>query len=1197
MYLLRDLVLVNWHNFEPIELSFGDFTAIVGENRSGKSTLLDALQVALIGNHGQWRDLNRAAVEERSARTVRSYCLGTLSPDSPPLRESAVSWLALHFRDSDTNHDVSLALHITASLEEPHERTSCLVLKGIRIHLSDFVNELEENGEQFVEPLDWESATLGLERRIRGTAHAEMLAPVGPEKYVGEWMKAMRVGGRSPRPQTFGKAFVNAVAYRQVTSDDQFFKRFMLPEKPINIEQLRSAIGTYREVHDHIQTILRELRLLREAEREAAAHAEALATADVEAWIASRAEAQHGYRLMRLNQVKARCKAQEAHEAEREFKQAKREYVEAEQERSNLQSRISQTTSGQLKNIELEETNRERERDGADRALGTWYHLCRGAARSAQDKLLTGTPRLDQLSNRLRELSAAIGAEPTRFPENPMRVLAVLRTLDDLEHGADFLESIAGQAHARRAEADNAYCDAQAKLGRLRKGQAPIEEETGQFLVALEEQGLSPQVLCSLVRVSDEQWRIAAEALLGREREAIILPPEQVEPAIRFWRRQGGRFRRCRVARTDKVVAAQEPGKPHTMDEIVVSDHTLVTGYLRRRIGGVRLADSVEEMKAPGRAIMRDAMYDDGLSVRRLAAPGIPLLGKEIGDAAQSQLVSEMERLAGIIRREKSEARLHSQSAEALRTLAGALSDERDDVETLEAQRTTAEERLNELEAQRRKVEASIDPDWLGELRVLGRRVENLQEIRDEASRKAERARIEEQSAKDELGSGEEAPGSQLFFRLRLSRLKKAECGVPTIASGRMPSRADIRKTFRKRLTSKKDEPKMVAHEANQANAKAKEKADSRAIDFWNRMTDYRSQVAIPQAERLKQGSVAVAEAADWVRKRIDQQQNHALVEHQVQMERAAEEMSKAFQTAFVAEVRDRMEIVRNNVDGINRTLRQHVFHEERYRFSYRVSEAYQGIIDLAMLAADDPSRLIKLFDDGSGDTEGRFSPAVEGVKHLLLSNDLDAKQFEDYRDYWVFWLESKPKDQGSWVSFQRRKGINSGAEGQTPFYITMAAALSSAYKGGRAALSSGGMGLALFDEAFSKMDAKNQRRMLDFFASTGLQPVLAAPLSDQSAIVSRMDQIHEVWRTGDHAHVESYIPGEELKRAIEDQDPANLTREQLAQMARDHGIGGRYDNGQPNTVPVSGADSHRDRSGPPDSQPDADRPARGAAQ
>jgi len=1172
MYFLRNLVLVNWHNFDPIELPFADFTAIVGENRSGKSTLLDALQVAMIGNHGQWRDLNRAAAEERSARTVRSYCLGTLSPDAPPLRESAVTWLALHFRDSDTNHDVSLALHIIASLDDPHERTSWLVFKGLRVHLSDLVEEFTENGEQVVEPLDWETAMLGLERRVAATAHAEVLTPGGSEKYVGEWMKAMRVGGRSPRPHTFGRAFVNAVAYRQVASDDQFFKRFMLPQKPINIEQLRTAIATYREVHERIQAIRRELRLLREAEREAAAHAQALATADTEAWIAARAEAQHGYRLMRRNQVKARDRAREADQAEREFARAKREHAEAEAERSNLESRINQTTSGQLRNIELEETNRKRERDEASRALATWYRECREAARSAQDGLLTGTARLDQLATGLRELGAAIGPEPARFPENPGRVLAALRALDDLEHGANHLENIAGAAHARKAEADRAYNDAQSKLDRLRSGQAPIDEETSRFLEALEGQGLTPQILCSLVRVSDEQWRDAAEALLGRDREAIILPPDQVETAIRFWRRQGARFRRCRVARTDKVAPVREAGTPRTMDGIVVSDHPLVTGYLRRRIGGVRLADTVEAMKAPGRAIMRDAMYDDGLSVRRLAVPDVPLLGKEVGAAAEAWLVGEMERLAGVIRDERGEARRHDQSAEALRALAAALGDGRDDVESLAGRRASAEERLEELQAQRRKVEASIAPEWQTDLEALRKRVSALQETRDEASAKAQKARIEEQTARDELGKGEDAPGSLAFFRMRLYRLKQAERRVPKVASGEIPARRDIRKTFRTRLGRKKDEPKVVAHEAEQARSRARDIAESRAIDFWNRMAEYRSQVATPQAERLKQGAVSVAEAAAWVRERIDRQENHALVEHREQMERASEEMSKAFQTAFVAEVRDRMEIVRNSVDGINRILQPHVFHEEHYRFNYRVSDAYTGIIDLANLAADDPNRLIRLFDDSEEEGD-RYSPAVESVKQLLLSDDLDARQFEDYRNYWVFWLESKPRERGAWVSFQRRKGTNSGAESQTPFYIAMAAALSAAYKGGRTAPSYGGMGLALFDEAFSKMDARNQRRMLDFFASIGLQPVVAAPLSDQSAMISRMSQIHEVWRKGSRADVESYVPGEELKKAIENADPANLTREQLTEMARGRGLAAQAGDARSDTdEPVRGA-------------------------
>lgn len=1150
MYRLEHLILVNWHNFEPLELPFSRCTAVIGENRSGKSTLLDAMQVALLGNHGQWRELNRAAADERSRRTVRSYCLGVVAPNQPPLRNSSVTWVGLHFRDDETGHDCSIGVHLTASTEETSERTSHFLLRGEQLRLSDLVDEIRENGEVLLEPLDWESAMHRLERRTAGRPGASLTTPLGPERYMGEWMKAMNAGGRSPQPRILAKAFVNAVAYRQVDSDDQFFKRFLLPDRPINIEQLRMAIATYREVDGRIKDIRREIALLAEAGRESRRYLEALAAAEMEGWMAARAEAQQAWRVLRRNRVKRADKLAEAQAAQDELARAESDLGEARSAREGIQAKITQSSAGQLHQIDLEEREARTKREEAIRQLTEWFSKCRDAASVSRRGLLVGASSLAALETRLAALSELNGTEAATFPKDARRLTKLLGEFDDMGPAIAHLEQVARRAYVRYERAEENRSDAQGKLQRLEAGHAPIGQDTTDFLDALRAEGLDPQVLCSLVSVTDESWRDAAEALLGPEREAIILAPEQVEPAIRFWRAQRDRFRRCRIARTDKVTPETQPPRPGTLASIVVSEDPLVAGFLRRRIGDVRLAETVEDLRAPGRAIMRDRFFDDGLSVRRIELRGLPLLGREIGETAKSQLSGEIARLAAEARDAMKEGREHAASADVLKALAEAIRGERRPIDELDDARARAEARLEELLAQRREVESSINPDWTKEVERLGTLISSLEQTCRDATKEAAEARAAAEEAGKALGAGEDFLGSAACFRIRLLHLRQAEARVPTAASAGLPGRPEVRRQFRDRMRRAKDEPKLVGHDAQQARKQKMATAENAKDAFWTRVEEYRRRTANPQAEHLQSTRMSVAEADAWIRDRVGYLEGHALLEHEEQMERASREMTKVFQTDFVAAVRDRMEIVRQEVDRITTILRPHRFHQERYRFRHQVAPAYQGVIELAQLAADDPRHLMSLFDDADEADQGRHAPAIESVKELLLSDALDASVFEDYRNYWTFWLESAPVDTDRWVSFQSRKGINSGAESQTPFYIAMAAALAAAYRGGREPRQ-GGMGLALFDEAFSKMDPNNQRRMLDFFLAVGLQPVVAAPLSGQTALVSRMDRIHEVWRSGDHAQVESYAPGQELKDAIEREDPSRLSREELLEIAQ----------------------------------------------
>lgn len=74
-------------------------------------------------------------------------------------------------------------------------------------------------------------------------------------------------------------------------------------------------------------------------------------------------------------------------------------------------------------------------------------------------------------------------------------------------------------------------------LKRLVDGRSPIEVGTSTLLKALEAAGISAEPLCDIVEVQDQKWRLAAEAALGRSREALIVEPERAVQALEIYRR------------------------------------------------------------------------------------------------------------------------------------------------------------------------------------------------------------------------------------------------------------------------------------------------------------------------------------------------------------------------------------------------------------------------------------------------------------------------------------------------------------------------------------------------------------------------------------------------------------------------------------------------------------------------------------
>lgn len=71
MKKLKKILLINWLYFSKEVIEVGDVNFLTGKNGAGKSTVIDALQIVLLGETNA-RNFNLAA-NERSQRTLDGY--------------------------------------------------------------------------------------------------------------------------------------------------------------------------------------------------------------------------------------------------------------------------------------------------------------------------------------------------------------------------------------------------------------------------------------------------------------------------------------------------------------------------------------------------------------------------------------------------------------------------------------------------------------------------------------------------------------------------------------------------------------------------------------------------------------------------------------------------------------------------------------------------------------------------------------------------------------------------------------------------------------------------------------------------------------------------------------------------------------------------------------------------------------------
>jgi uncharacterized protein YPO0396 len=123
----------------------------------------------------------------------------------------------------------------------------------------------------------------------------------------------------------------------------------------------------------------------------------------------------------------------------------------------------------------------------------------------------------------------------------------------------------------------------------------------------------------------------------------------------------------------------------------------------------------------------------------------------------------------------------------------------------------------------------------------------------------------------------------------------------------------------------------------------------------------------------------------------------------------------------------------------------------------------------------------------------------------------------------------------------------SSGGQVQAPFYVALAASIKSAAYPGRSDMD-GGIPLALFDEAFGKMDDLNILNCLDFMEDTGLQVFLAAPDNKRISFSQMVRTVVSIARSGDRYSIDVQYIEPRTHKAFRDANPRLQTLDEFKQ-------------------------------------------------
>lgn len=229
----------------------------------------------------------------------------------------------------------------------------------------------------------------------------------------------------------------------------------------------------------------------------------------------------------------------------------------------------------------------------------------------------------------------------------------------------------------------------------------------------------------------------------------------------------------------------------------------------------------------------------------------------------------------------------------------------------------------------------------------------------------------------------------------------------------------------------------------------------------------------------------------------------------------ARESAMEQFQNDFLAKLKSSIDQVQDQVRSLNRALRQAQFGTDSYQFRVERNPDYAEYYDMIMapeLMEGDIGLLALPFQDKYGHLIeklfGQITMADDTQLNARKQSELqeNIQRYTDFRTYLKFDLETTDQN-GSKQLLSQTLNTKSGGETQTPFYIAVLASFAQLYRVNDTSSFGNTVRLAVFDEAFNKMDSDRIIESVRLLRKMGLQAIICTPPDKVSDIMPIADR------------------------------------------------------------------------------------------
>ncbi len=1123
MKLLRKMKIINWHYFWNETITFEPIVFLTGLNASGKSTLIDAMQLILLGDT-TGRYFNKAA-SDKSTRTLKGYLKGELGDAEEGgfnyLRTGRfTSYLAMEFFDDKSEKSFTFGC-VFDCYEDGSEEHRFFLLED-KIPSNEFIDSNV--------PMEYKALSRFLKENYEGNYRF-----FDSNRQYTEMLKR-RFGGLKDK---YFSLIKKAVSFTPITDIETFITEYVCdPQANVNIEPMQENILQYKKLEKEAQIMQVRIDRLEEIERTYQAFAGHKENFDIFSYLIENAELQvekdtlDSY-LMQLQKAKERLAGIDIDLAD-----VSSNISELEKKKYRLIGERVNSDAYKLTD-ELQETKKTTE--GKLNALredinGIIANLRKYADSYANigTTLIEGLAKLDfkllddERADDLRKLLD----HSEEVANTSLKIQAL-----DIDHISDFdinefnawrdaLAKFKGAISANSVNLartmlalDQATSTLKQEETNMRQGGKPyefalvsIKRELSAKLSELTKKDVEVHILADLIDIKHTLWANGIELYLHNQKLNLIVPEQFYLQAYDIFKGLLEKYRYYGTQLVDigAIMERNYVSEINSLAEEIVTDHEGAQAYVNFLIGRLKKCKTPTEARNSGNGITPDTDIYRNFTMGRLHPNSykIHFIGRRVSEEQmalkQQEIVKNM-RLANELK-ELNKVISYANGLEIINT-----NELTSSMNTLSRSRE-----IRGLESTLQYVEGELNKHDLSQIKSYDQRIADIDE--DIAGLRADQSALNEEKGRlansIETLSKDKIPAVKAKVRERAERLDNnydpflvAEKGLPLFERLRLEGKSylDIVSEYHTQLSNVQY---LVSNLFNQLVRLRREY-----------VRDYRLTLDTESSENLLYDTELV------------EMRDVRLPQYREKISDAYNKATKQFKDDFISKLRGAIDSVIDQIDELNLALKEATFGNDSYQFTVKPSALYRRYYDMIkddmlLNMGEDDTPFIEKYRDVMNDLFRQIVDVGSGdVDSAVLEN---VAKFTDYRSYLDFDLIVYNKE-GVAQHLSKVIKKKSGGETQTPFYISVLASFSQLYRMKESGELANSIRLIIFDEAFSKMDRGRIQEAVRLLRTFGFQAILSAPSDKVADISALVDQTLVVLRDKSASRVHLYAEVDKL--------------------------------------------------------------------